>query len=67
MAEFVRAQIFGTCFEITSRSGPYPAFSFVIRPDGIAIPIDINTDSVLGMLTSNPLEWEPLVSYGTFS
>lgn len=29
--------------------------------------MDINTDSVPGMLTSNLLEWEPLVSYGMFS
>jgi hypothetical protein len=28
MAEFVRAQIFGTTFEITSRCGLYPSLPF---------------------------------------
>lgn len=65
MAEFVRAQIFGTCFEITSRYIPHSSHSALRCNYGFRTPhfVFCMLTSV-GMLTFNQLEWEPLDSYG---
>jgi hypothetical protein len=54
MAEFVRAQIFGTTFEITSRYGHPPP---ELCPQW-------NNIHRLDMLTSSLLAWAPLVWSG---
>ena len=55
MAEFVRAQIFGTTFEITSRCLQPRRFDPLDRAS-----IDLGIDTQ----TSSPLEWELLVWSG---
>ncbi len=55
MAEFVRAQIFGTTFEITSR------YELSIPPSDATILM-----STLGTPTYNLLAWVPLVLSGIF-
>jgi len=57
MAEFVRAQIFGTTFEITSRYGTLPPHRSALR----RLTCDID------MPIYNLLEWEPLALYGEYS
>lgn len=58
MAEFVRAQIFGTTFEITSRCAntSTPHTGQRVRQG--------TTDGRAGTPISNPWAWEPLGSYG---
>ena len=59
MAEFVRAQIFGTTFEITSRClTPNPA-ELNLAEEGWCI-----VDNFLGIPTSNPWVWERSDLYG---
>lgn len=60
MAEFVRAQIFGTTFEITSRylNPPLP-HSRTIRGNRA-----INVDAETGTPTCNLWEWELLGLFG---
>lgn len=55
MAEFVRAQIFGTTFEITTR------YEYPVRPN--ARVYELNR-CLLGTPTFNRLEWVLLASSG---
>jgi hypothetical protein len=57
MAEFVRAQIFGTTFEITSRWGF----------DALGTSITTLADKHVGIPTYNPWGWVPSVSSGNYT
>ena len=57
MAEFVRAQIFGTTFEITSRY-----FSLALAQ--VAGFVQYNIDPGIGTRTYNLWGWEPLALSG---
>lgn len=70
MAEFVRAQIFGTTFEITSRyrytipaPTPFSAQSRPALPEMIEVE-RANTDALVGIRTCNPWAWERLAWSG---